>query len=261
VTKAVNLLVAAAPQFNIALISRDDGAAVFDVPVAPPSGRARVFRVRASGEGSPAAHEAAGVLPSFCPQRHINRDGSFCLGWGDDAAPEVSDLRTAESWWGYVMAFLRLQMRALKARRWTGPEWAHGSAARHQLAAEQAAEKLGADVLDDLRQRRVQVGWAPRRAPIGGRILKVKRRGSDWYSVWESARRVVNKQQACICAAGSIRHHRRLRNCGDHALSAYQLATSLLLWEEAEEQFWDIFSGTQCCGTMTDCPLRATTTN
>lgn len=258
-TLAVDLLAAAAAQFNIALVSRDGGTATFDVPATAPSGRRQVFRIRSAGEECPAAREVEGALPSFCPERHINHDGSLCLGWGNDAAPNVIDAETAEVWWGRVLAFLRLQMRAARARKWTGPKWAHGSAAVHQLAAERAAEKLGADVLDDLRQRRIQVSWAKQRASLGGRILKVRRRGSDWYSVWEGARRVVNKQQPCVCAAGSIRHHRRLRNCADHVQQAYELANSLLLWGEAEERFWTSFKGAQCCGTLEDCPLRAVT--
>lgn len=256
-TLAIDLLEAAAPQFNIALVSRDGGSATFDVPATAPSGRMQVFRVLAAGEGGPTAREVEGALPPFCPERHINPDGTFCLGWGKDASPNVVNAETAEVWWGRVLAFLRLQMRAARARKWTGREWAHGSAAVHQLNAESAAEKLGADVLDDLRQHRVQVSWAKRRTSHGGRILNVRRRGSDWYSVWESARTVVNKQQPCVCAAGSIRHHRRLRNCADHAQQAYELANSLLLWGEAEERFWTLFKGAQCCGTLEDCPLRA----
>jgi hypothetical protein len=253
---AVDLLAVAAAQFNIAVVSRDGGSATFDVPVAAPSGRQQGFRVRMTGEQSAVAQEEGGKLPAFCPQRHINRDGSFCLGWGDQAAPDVVDGDSAEAWWGYVLAFLRLQMRAARARRWTGPEWAHGSAAKYQFAAEQAAKKLGENVLDDLRQRRLEVAWASRRAPRDDRILKVQRRDREWFSVLESARRVVNKQQPCVCAAGSVRHHRRLRNCSDHAQQAYDLATSLLLWEEAEVRFWAAHKGAQCCGTMDDCPLR-----
>jgi hypothetical protein len=257
VNLAVDLLAAAAPLLNITVVSRDGEYATFEVPVSPPSGRLQVFRVRATGAHSPAAREVEGLLPSFCPERHINHDGTFCLGWGDDAAPAVVDVDSAEVWWGLVLDFLRLQMRAARARKWTGPGWAHGSAAVHQLAAEKAAEKLGADVLDDLRQRRIQVNWAKRRVPAGGQILKVRRRGRDWYSIWESARRVVNKQRPCVCAAGSIQHHRRLRNCRDHAEQAYELANSLLLWGEAEERFWTHFKGASCCGTLADCPLRA----
>lgn len=256
-TLATELLQAVAPSLNIALVKRDVDAATFDVPVDAPSGRQQVFRVRTDARRVPSAREVDGVLPSFCPQRHINPDGSFCLGWGEDAAPEVVDEQTAEAWWGRVLAFLRLQMRAKKARKWTGPEWAHGSAAVYQLAAERAAAGLGEDVLDDLRARRICVEWLRRRTPIGGRILKVTRRGRDWYLVWERANRVVNKQQPCACSRGSIRHHRRLRNCGDHAQHAYDLAKALLLWSEAEKQFWETFKGAQCCGTIEDCPLRS----
>lgn len=256
-TQAVALLVNSAPQFNIALISRGEGTAIFDVPVPTPGGRRRVFQLRVIGDDQRAtAREIGGMLPSFCPPRHINQDASFCLGWGDDAAPEVVNEHSAELWWGLVLAFLRLQIRASYARRWMGQEWAHGAAAIYQLGAENAAKSLGADVLDDMRRGQISVRWSNRRAPAGGRILKVLRRGQEWFSVWEDARRVVNKQQACVCAAGSVRHHRRLRNCRDHAIQAYKLGMSLWLWSEAEARFWDFFRGIACCGTMDGCPLR-----
>lgn len=256
-TQVVALLVDIAPQFNIALISRGEGTATFDVPVATPSGRQHVFKLKVIGEGHrAAAQEIGGMLPSFCPPRHINLDSSFCLGWGDGASPEVVNEESAELWWGLVLAFLRLQIRASYARRWTGQEWAHGAAASYQLGAEKAAENLGADVLDDLRRGHISVCWSNRRSPAGGRILKVQRRGHEWFSVWEEARRVVNKQQPCLCAAGSVRHHRRLRNCRDHAIQAYELGMSLWQWSEAEARFWNSLKGTACCGTMDGCPLQ-----
>jgi hypothetical protein len=41
VTLAVDFLTAAATQFSIALVSRDDGSATFDVPVTSPSGKSQ----------------------------------------------------------------------------------------------------------------------------------------------------------------------------------------------------------------------------
>jgi hypothetical protein len=261
VTLALDLLGASAPNFGITLLSRDADVATFDVPAAGPSGRTRVFRITVSGAAASSAREVADALPDFCPERHINRDGSFCLGWGHDAAPQVMDAESAEAWWGLVLEFLRLQMRAERARRWTGPQWAHGSAAVHQAAAEKGAAALGHDVLDDLRQRRIRVSSARSRGVSGAAMLRVTRRGELWFSVWVDKQRVVNKQQPCVCDKGSIRRHRRLRSCGDHAQQAYVLAASLLLWDQAEKRFWEACKDAQCCGTMADCPLRAPPTN
>jgi hypothetical protein len=50
-----------------------------------------------------------------------------------------------------------------------------------------------------------------------------------------------------------VQHQFRLRNCGDDALDAYELATSLL----AEEQLWAAYRRAHCCATVDECPLRA----
>lgn len=252
---SVELLTAIAPQFKITLALQDGNSSIFVVPVAEPSGRTHVFRIRVINDKNPSATEVSGVLPSFCPQRHINSDGSFCLGWGKDAPAEVTGTNSAEAWWGGVLEFLRLQLRAARARKWTGPEWAHGDAAKHQMVAENAAKQLGNDVFADLQQYRLKVEWSSRTAPNGGRILKVRRRDKEWFAVLERERRVINKQQPCVCAIGSVKHHRRLRNCCDHSQQAYQLAISLMEWRREEERFWMLCSGVQCCKTIDDCPL------
>jgi hypothetical protein len=50
-----------------------------------------------------------------------------------------------------------------------------------------------------------------------------------------------------------MQHHSGLRNCGDHALDAYELATSLL----AGEQFWAAYRRAHCCATVDECPRPA----
>jgi hypothetical protein len=94
-----------------------------------------------------------GMLPGFCPDRHINGDRSFCLGWGEDNPSRIQDEAAARHWWATVYQYLTYQIGANARRVFPGAEngRAHGRAAQHQANAEQAAERLGpafkADVL------------------------------------------------------------------------------------------------------------------
>jgi hypothetical protein len=49
------------------------------------------------------------TLPEFCPERHINDDGSFCLGL---RAGEGITEETARAWWAKLHAFLLCQETA-----------------------------------------------------------------------------------------------------------------------------------------------------
>src|SRR5580704_18127336 len=48
-------------------------------------------------------------LPACCPERHINPDGSFCIGLR--AGEGITD-KTAPAWWGKLLAFVLLQETA-----------------------------------------------------------------------------------------------------------------------------------------------------
>lgn len=78
-------------------------------------------------------------LPPACPERHINGDGSFCLGW--KPLPLPTDARSACELWALVAGFLAQQLRAAVTEKW--PEehaWPHGNAAAIQEQIE-ALEK------------------------------------------------------------------------------------------------------------------------
>ena len=88
-------------------------------------------------------------LPIACPCRHINGDGSFCLGL--DGGIEIN-ANTSNDWWECVENFLKFQEVAGKTKIWQQyidkngrayNELSHGNAAKYQLRAEKLASELG----------------------------------------------------------------------------------------------------------------------
>lgn len=219
------------------------------------------------------AHDAGGgvisvreanktILPSYCPERHINTDGSFCLSWSEDIDLAVIDEGSAVRWWEQLMQFLRKQRRAWKKKQWPDSAWAHGiGAARCQRVAEQAAARLGSRFQSALHKKQLKIVATPYRSPTQGAVMNMLCGGQVAYSVWARTLKTINKQQACVCSRGDIRRHRRLRNCESHADDVDELAASLLCWEKAEKAFWEHArtTGHTCCGTIDGCPLRPST--
>jgi hypothetical protein len=200
-------------------------------------------------------------LPGFCPERHINSDGSFCLYWREYDAMGIADATAAHRWWQTLREFLLLQERVAKLRRWPGEGWAHGSAAQHQSHAEVAASALGRAVSEALQEGRLLVKAGPKVVHPNGPTLRVHIDGVHVYTVWRKSGRITNKRQPCICAWGKKGRRKKFRSCGDHASQAAQLATSIAEWKEAEAAFWEVFKDTKCCGTCDDCPLRKSAGN
>lgn len=189
-------------------------------------------------------------LPGFCPDRHINADGTFCMGWQAADPLNVVDPTTAGEWWARLLKFLRLQELATKLHRWPGGhEWAHGDAAIPQRRAEICAKALGPAFEQALAARLLKV--AKRRGRAGFKALMNGER--RLYSVWIAPERVATSRQACFCGSG-----RTLRSCSDHADRAAELVFAIEAWERAEKEFWRLARGRPCCGTLTTCPLKTT---
>uniref|UniRef100_UPI003C2CFE3B E2 domain-associated cysteine-rich protein n=1 Tax=Altererythrobacter segetis TaxID=1104773 RepID=UPI003C2CFE3B len=232
------------------------------LPVPHSDGRKPVYGLTISfaGASASARETTPSLLPAFCPERHINRDGSFCLYWRyvDDIV--IDGPEAARAWWETLLRFLQLQTRAARRRHWPdGFGRAHGAAAAtHQLRAELAAERLGDRFSAYLADRRLTVlvkGDGPE-----GPAVRVLQDGRRLYAVWMRKRRVVNLRRPCLCPAGARRRPTVLRACGDHADAAATLALELHGVVEEEKLFWKAASGTPCCGTMDGCPLAATST-
>lgn len=86
-------------------------------------------------------------LPTACPERHINRDGTFCLGYGPTFRPAPRTVEEAAEWWGLLTDFLQMQNKAAESGRWPRKSWYHGHAADFQLEF----EKLEKTVPENIR--------------------------------------------------------------------------------------------------------------
>lgn len=249
-------------EFDATIIELPSAAAtcdsVLDVIVTMADSRRVTYRIAITeiGNAVHAREHQADKLPVFCPQLHINADSSFCIGWSGVSELEVANEETAREWWSRLHAFLRLQHRARRLRKWPGTEWAHGDAARYQHDAEHFASRLGEDFMSDLLQQRLHVAWWNRFKNTQGPLLRVYRDGVLIYTVSDRFKRVLNGRQKCVCINGDLKRHRRLRSCSDHADAAARLAFALSNWRVAEDKFWATFHAKKCCGRMDGCRLQ-----
>lgn len=111
------------------------------------------------------------ILPENCIQRHMNTDGSFCIGY--EAPSSVTDLPSAQRWWELLLGYLRCQDIADLTRRWPPNRGlSHGDAAAIQLKAEVIADQLG--LLVQYRES-VEYGrpWPPSEQPDSAEFLEL----------------------------------------------------------------------------------------
>ena len=179
------------------------------------------------------------LLPAFCPNRHINSDGTFCL-----SSPRHSSELATEPL-PVLLKFLRLQLSAERDGRWpTTTEWAHGDAATHQLKAEEAAARISPEWHRLLVEKKLKRREKGRFVSI---LAEEKR-----FSIWRKEQRVATLRQRCFCGRSNC----AVVQCGTHAADAVELVKELSLMDKAEADFWRRFDGRQCCGTMKNCPLK-----
>lgn len=222
----------------------------FRLPVRMTDGSVTDFdlSVRAAGDQLVVKEVSPLHLPACCPNRHINRDGSFCVTWAAKLPIRVVDAASATTWWDTVYRFLQEQHRAAKKRRWpTKGDWAHGDAAREQLRAEAAANALGGRFPDDLKSGRLTVKKT-------SQFYRLSRPNGWLYSVWIRFERVATLRQLCFCPEGA-RRRVVLKSCGEHAKAAADLVLAIVGRETEERRFWKSLESQPCCGTMDDCPL------
>lgn len=213
-------------------------------------------RVQAAGSADDATFDlevvggAAGVrvgevirgaaLPAFCPERHINPDGSFCLGLR--AGEAVVDADSAEIWWDYLHRFLELQRVASNTGLWPDPESLdHGDAGEHHAAALLAARDLGIEEEYEL-ARMGEPSWMteplPRTDAAGRRVLN-GRAPCPRGCTHAGGRPWLRRACARSASVTGLLHHERLRR---KELAAF--------WRRIAD------SGLPCCGTMAACPMR-----
>lgn len=253
----LDILASCAADFGAVETARTRFELAVQLPVPLADGRSHTYRlvIAIFGGAATAREEKPLLLPAFCPERHINRDGSFCLFWRAVDDIVIDSVSAARAWWETLIRFLQQQVRAARLRHWPDAKArAHGEkAAVHQLRAERAADRLGAPFPDDLAAGRLTVGVS--NSSVHGPTVRLLRDARRLYSVWHRERRVVNQRQPCLCPKGLQRRPVVLKSCGEHGRAAADLAIALQSMEEEERRFWKDFDGAQCCGTMDGCPL------
>lgn len=193
-------------------------------------------------------------LPAFCPERHINSDGTFCLYYAGTTRLNVVDEASARAWLETVYKYLKLQERARVQRRWPNNDvWAHGDAAYHQQRAQDAAAAISDRLASALADGRLQL---KHKRSKGRLVLDLWIERTHVCSVWEFEKRVINQKQRCFCGKSGLRVPNRLRRCADHGIQASELALALRDWEKAEQLYWRSMQDKHCCGTCDSCPLQ-----
>lgn len=179
----------------------------------------------------------ARLLPVSCPDRHINPDGAFCLGW--HAEYLVDGATAALEWWRKLMVFLTCQETVHETRSW--PEYAqmsHGDAAATQLEAEALAKELGLSAEYEIAMRRQE-------GPIAFEAKRV-----DLHTMHPR-----NGRSVCICGRTDKRGRPILRRqCWKVGLKCLPVLERRR--QEEVKAFWATFRDTPCCGTVDGCPLR-----
>jgi hypothetical protein len=196
------------------------------------------FKVDASGKEIVVSERPVGsTLPACCPERHINLDGSFCIGLR--AGVGITD-ETAPAWWKKLHAFALWQETAAETGFWPSEaQLSHGEAAVWELAAEKAAEQLGLRSV-----YREAVAFDTGIIAVG--VAKVSTKTGM----------LRNGRSACICGRIDRRGRPLLRrDCrsvgpGCPILFEHRRRVSI-------DDFWRELRGhVACCGTMRECPLR-----
>lgn len=171
------------------------------------------------------------LLPPFCPERHINDGGTFCIGLR--AGYSVNTENAACSWWMKLQAFLCCQETAASTRAW--PKWAqlsHGDAGDIQLSAEFVADRIGMRAEYD--------------AAVQYNLGHVAKNVANF----DTARNVLRKARPdCICSpAQAFTCENRKYDC---------LIALETMRKRAEVDFWTTLDASRCCKTMNGCPLLA----
>lgn len=258
---ALDLIARNAPAFGGVFVRASKHSGRLDLPIKLVDGRVISYRLSLSQEKDriTVREEVPQHLPPFCPERHINMDGTFCLYYSGSTSLNVADDASAVAWMETVYRYLKLQERARVKRRWPNDEqWAHGEAAHHQSEAQKACAALGPHFTSHLSSGLLRI--KERRSQDGRRILELWKENDYVFGVWEAKKKVVRQKQRCFCHSSGLRVPKRLRRCEDHAKHAATLVLSLRAWEKAEKAYWDEVAKLSCCGTCDSCPLARPST-
>jgi hypothetical protein len=219
-----------------AIVKRSNSGLRFSAQPARAGGsRTRLYRLvaRTNTFGSVVVSEEVlgDLLPKFCPQRHINLGGSFCLGLR--AGEGINTRGAAGAWWRKLHLYLSCQEAAKATGFWpSSAQLSHGDAAELQIAAEQLATALG-------REEDYKCAMQYDRGMLFVDVVN-----------YETARNALrNGRVVCHCQTPGMSAScpRRSYDC----LVALETKR-----RELEGEFWTDLSGQSCCRTMKNCPIK-----
>lgn len=196
-------------------------------------------------------------FPAHCMERHINRDGTFCLSWALGEPSDVTDDNSARRFWSRLSRFLQYQESASVLRRWPGHRLAraHGNAAEYQATAEKLAAELGETVIQDLRTGALEVRVDNKKAR--SHRLELWRRGERVARVHVQRRALVSTHIRCLCDATHTTPV-EIGTCGRHAQTVVHLVLSMRAWKVQHQRAVQASAdaGDRCCGTIEHCELN-----
>ncbi len=185
---------------------------------------------------------ATKMFPVFCPERHVNFGGTFCLGL--DEANSVADYAAAERWWQRLNEYLRCQLVADGTGRWPpGKGASHGDAGYLQDDAEVLAGILGASqALED----GIEFGFGP----FGEAIPRRRTRGKLWMG---TKGRYPSNFTKALGRYGLYPIKSRSKRKLIRKLVAIEWSRRSVV-----DDFWkEVFrKNMKCCGRASSCPLR-----
>lgn len=193
--------------------------------------------------------------PNFCPNRHINVGGYFCLD-----LQENLDKLSIREWMRKVKLFLEAQQECEKNREWPSndfKQWAHGDGAHYQ----KVVEKYYAEFLNISKS----IGLTLSQLKV---VERVNGSGKKFYHVYIGDKQLLagdekqplGKRCACVCSKNGIKQHRTIGKCPSQcAKIIYIVAINDYFVKKAEEEFWEAYKKVglnTCCGTMKECKLK-----
>jgi hypothetical protein len=236
VTDQLQLIADQCPHWATVTQGEALSASVQALPSGKPYGPVALLIKAKAGKVTVEEAASAARWPTACPERHINHDGTFCVGEGAINSPQTSG--DAELWWEALGKFIVGQRYADAYRTWPYPRSLHhGDASKHQRKLESLARGtiLANDVEDALHG---QSGW------ISGPLPRLHR----------TENRLTNLRSPC--PRGCTRRGRPIvrRRCKQRQL-IFEIVREERHRRSAELEFWKSFPRKECCGTMENCPL------
>lgn len=203
------------------------------------SGKDYKLSIRRQGKALEVSEDIPGTgLPHACPTRHINKDGTFCIGL--DAGQNIETVEDANHWWNSLGHFLQVQQFSEKRGYWPSHlGLSHGEAARHQLKLEALADSLGwkKEVLESIQYSK---GWLSGKLPEIGRDQKL---ANEWLSC----------PRGCQEAGKPI----QIRQCL-YRQEVTAMVNHELQRRKSEREYLQglLSSGFRCCQSLPRCPLK-----